>query len=140
MPDGVYWQSGNASALPPNTGQGWVSTSNLTDGSAGNTATRETASGATISVLDVRTALAMTTWNVTARWKGNLTQNYYEWNGTSWMPLTNMAPSLFSHETYMDDTALGSFMGTISTKQHLIVFTASDTTDGNMSVSDERLS
>jgi hypothetical protein len=138
LPDGVYWQSGDASSLPPNTGQGWTSTSNLTNGFAGDVGSRETATGATISVLDVRTAFAIANWSVTARWKGSLTQNYYEWNGTSWTQLANMAPTVFDHAAYVDDTLPGAFSGTSSTKQHMIVFTEGDTSDGNMSVSDER--
>jgi hypothetical protein len=138
LPDGVYWQSGDASSKPPTTGQGWISTLVLNDNPVNDTATRETASGATISVLDIRTAFSMTTWNLIAKWKGTVASAFYYWDGSAWQVLVVSSPAPLPHASYTDDTVQGGFFSVPSAKQHLVVLTESDTSGGNMSVSDER--
>lgn len=139
LTDGVYWQSGDASDKTPHEGQGWILTTLLQDGLVGDTSTRVTSTGATISILNVQSAFDIATWNNVWKWNGSFTVSYWVWNVTVWAGLANSGLSPVDHEAYVDEAVNAVFgANTIVSGYHMAIVTASSVVGGNMSCSDER--
>ena len=145
LADGVYCQSADASSKLPVTGQGWLLTTNLSNGVSGDTTTRETGTSASITVLHVHKASPLTIagWDLTCKWKGDIVipNAYKEGNGFSWTTLANIAGAPLTHAAYTDEQIPALFGPEATSKgYHVAVISCSDTSGGFMSCSDSRIS
>jgi len=134
---GDYWANGIVSGLPII--GAYPSTLLFTDGSPGDTITGEIASGASITGVKVLSSpISITSWDLTARWNGILTQTYMYFNGAIFVPMTNLSPGLTPHVTYTDGSIPATFSGVPLASIFLFNLTESDTSGGNMRCSDSR--
>lgn len=140
---GDYWASGNVS-LAPTVGN-YASTTNFSDGSSGDTTTRETAAGSpqgTITFISVEaSAIVPGSWAITAKYKGSLTRAYSYWDGAAWQAITpDSGDTWTAHAlSYADEQRTPVFGSDPPATIFRAVFTEDNTDDGNMSISDSRL-
>lgn len=138
LSQGVYWHTGIFSE-GPYVGVGWSSTTNLTDGSANDTTTRETSGDASISILTVGTGDEQLDQLIAMlRYKGNIAEVYKEWTGSAYEDIPiDIAAAFPPNATYTDGSGTTIF-DTNSETIRLYQFTESDAEDGGMSCSDIR--
>lgn len=143
LSSGVYFASiadvGNLP--PPYVGGDWALTTNLSDGSEGDTGTRETASGATIGVLHVLASPEeWSEWKQTTKAKGTIDQGFYYWDsvGSQWVEIADLnAARWITRLAYVDQTRTAVLVPTTAAI-FMTFMTESDTGSGNMSCSDSR--
>lgn len=144
LPAGDYWANGEVSSAPV-VGGNYTSTANLSDGSAGDQTTGETAFGipeATITIISVEaSAITPGSWALTLKYKGELTRAYSYWDGAAWQAITpDSGDTWTSHAlSYAFETRTPVFGGDPSATIFRAVFTESVPDDGGMHCSDSRL-
>lgn len=137
---GAYHASGSVSLAP--TPGNYTVTANFTDGSAGDTTTRETASGDTqTEVIVVAAEVKIAAWAQTKKYKETLSQTFFYWDGSAWQSLTDDNPNPWTaHPAYSDESRTATFTGAPFATAFRCVTTETDTSAGNMSTSDSRVS
>lgn len=121
LPDGTYYQFGLVSASP-DYGQGWL-----------DFTAAVTSSGASITVLEVRSSRSIAQWNLGAKYKGSNTDAYWRRNGAAWTAMTNTEGfGWLPQVSYADGTRNGTFSGEPATTAWLCQMTESDTSGGNI--------
>lgn len=121
LPDGTYYQFGLVSNKPEY-GEGWLPFT-----------VAVTSSGASITILEVRSSRSIAQWTLGADYKGTNTDNYWRRNGVAWTSMTNTEGFGFlPHVSYSSDVRAGTFSGEPATTVWLCQMTESDTSGGNI--------
>lgn len=137
---GDYWANGNVS-LAPAIGN-YTSSALLSDGSVGDTTTRETSNSDTFTLLRVNTsALSIAQWALTLKYRGSITPNFFYWDGTAWQPMTDTNGTPWTINIgYTDVSRTATFSGVPSATIWRFTWTESIIASGNASTSDSRVS
>jgi hypothetical protein len=136
LANGIYWQDGDATLKPPTAGQGWNSTSNLDDGLAGDTTTRENSTGTTITVLHVHNAYVIGEWAAASKYIDGQEENVYEWDGAAWDAVSIVSGQPSDHVAYTDETWTLVLTGVANSQAHMLKLVT--TGASVMSISDSR--
>lgn len=138
LADGVYWQDGDATAKLPIEGQGWLSTTVLTDGLVGDFTTREDSAGNTLTWIHVHAAspFIIAEWAVSAKWIDGITETTYEFDGAAWDEVTISSGNASDHVAYTDENWTLILAGILNSSVHMGRFVT--TGASVMSISDSR--
>lgn len=136
---GDYWANGNVS-LAPTTGN-YTSSALLSDGSVGDTTTRETSNSDTFTLLRVNaSALSIAQWSLTLRYRGAINPTFFYWDGSAWQSMTDTnAVPWTTNIGYTDVTRVATFSSVPSATIWRFTWTESIIASGNASTSDSRV-
>jgi hypothetical protein len=144
LSEGDYYAVGETD-IEPYVGN-YIATSKFSDGSAGDTTTRETSSEAGMTIIKVLAApISIATWDLTMKYKGTFTTSagnqYAYWDGEAWVPISDQnAGSWTGHFlAYSDESRQAQFAAVPEASIFAMRFTESNTDDGFTSCSDSRV-